>query len=94
MIGSFVNILSGSRQHAFSDPEKSIQDQGGSFVEITVGEDCWIGNNSVLMADVGTRSVIGAGSVVVKEIPSYSVAVGNPCRVIKNLNAAQNGDLL
>lgn len=84
-IGSFVNILSGSRQHIFSDPEKSIQAQDGEFVCITIGADCWIGNNSVLMTDIGNRCVIGAGSVVVKKIPPYSVAVGNPCRVIKDL---------
>lgn len=36
------------------------------------------------MANIGQRSIIGAGSVVVKDIPEYSVAVGNPARVIKS----------
>jgi len=85
LIGSFVNILSGKQQHNFSEPGKTIQSQGGNFTRIRIGTDCWIGNNSVLMSDIGNRSIIGAGSVVTKQIPPYSVAVGNPCRVIKDL---------
>ncbi len=54
---------------------------------ITVGNDVWIGGNVCVMPGVtiGDNCVIGAGSVVVKDIPSNSVAVGNPCRVIKTL---------
>ncbi len=87
LIGSFVNILSGNRQHNFNEAGKPIQSQKGKFIRITIGADCWIGNNSVLMTKIGNRSVIGAGSVVTKPIPPYSVAVGNPCRVIKKLPA-------
>jgi acetyltransferase-like isoleucine patch superfamily enzyme len=83
MIGSFVNILSGRRQHNYSDMTQKIQSQGGTFQRISIGNDCWIGNNTTVMADVGDRTVIGAASVVVKPIPSFSIAVGNPCRVIK-----------
>lgn len=54
---------------------------------ITVGNDVWIGANVCVLPGVtiGDGCVIGAGSVVVKDIPSYSVAVGNPCKVIKTL---------
>ncbi len=56
---------------------------------IKVGNNVWIGGNVVVLPGVtiGDNVVIGAGSVVVKDIPSNSVAVGNPCRVIKELNA-------
>lgn len=52
---------------------------------ITVGNDVWIGANVCVLPGVtiGDDCVIGAGSVVVKDIPPHSVAVGNPCRVIK-----------
>lgn len=55
---------------------------------IKVGNNVWIGGNVVVLPGVtiGDNVVIGAGSVVVKDIPSNSVAVGNPCRVIKELN--------
>lgn len=52
---------------------------------ITVGNDVWIGANVCVLPGVtiGDDCVIGAGSVVVKDIPPHSVAVGNPCRIIK-----------
>lgn len=54
---------------------------------ITIGDNCWIGGSSVILpgATIGDNCVIGAGSVVTKDIPSNSVAVGNPCRVIRSI---------
>ena len=54
---------------------------------IRVGNNVWIGGGAILVAGVtiGDNSVIGAGSVVVKDIPANVVAVGNPCKVIKQL---------
>lgn len=55
--------------------------------QITVGSDVWIGANVCVLPGVtiGDDCVIGAGSVVVKDIPPHSVAVGNPCKVIKKI---------
>ncbi len=54
---------------------------------ITVGNDVWIGAHVCVLPGVtiGDNCVIGAGSVVTKDIPSGSVAVGNPCKVIKKI---------
>ena len=54
---------------------------------ITIGEDVWVGGNVVVCpgVSIGDRSVIGAGSVVTKDIPDDVFAAGNPCRVIRNL---------
>lgn len=54
---------------------------------IVVGNDVWIGGNVCVMPGVtiGDNAVIGAGSVVTKSIPSNVVAVGNPCKAIKNI---------
>ena len=54
---------------------------------IKVGNNVWFGGNVVVLGGVsiGDNCVIGAGAVVTKDIPSDSVAAGNPCRVIKNL---------
>ncbi|MGV0919300.1 sugar O-acetyltransferase [Empedobacter falsenii] len=52
---------------------------------ITVGDSVWFGGNVVVMPGVtiGDNTIIGAGSVVTKDIPSNVIAVGNPCKVIK-----------
>ncbi len=59
---------------------------------ITVGDNVWIGAGVQVMPGVtiGSNVVIGGGSVVVKDIPDNSVAVGNPCKVIRTLTAAES----
>lgn len=57
---------------------------------VTIGNDVWIAAGALILPGVtiGDGSVIGAGSVVTKDIPPYSLAVGNPCRVIRSLKPA------
>ena len=59
---------------------------------IRIGDGCWLGGGVIVLPGVtiGSGSVIGAGSVVTKDIPANSVAVGNPCRVIRTIN--ENSD--
>ena len=54
---------------------------------ITIGDNVWIGGSTIICAgvNIGSNTTIGAGSVVTKNIPANVVAVGNPCRVIKNI---------
>ena len=54
-------------------------------IEVTVGDNVWIGGNAVICPGVhiGNNVVIGAGSVVTHDIPDWSLAAGNPCRVIR-----------
>ena len=54
---------------------------------VTIGNNVWIGGSVTILPDVtiGDNVTIGAGSVVTKDIPSNSIAVGNPCKVIKTL---------
>ena len=84
LVASGVHIMSGSGQHRFDNTDLPIQQQGGTYQKISIGEDCWIGNGALVMADIGDKSIIGAGSVVTKPIPPYSIAVGNPARVVKD----------
>ena len=53
--------------------------------EIDVGDETWIGNNVVILGKVkiGKHCVIGAGSIVTKDLPDYSVSVGNPAKIVK-----------
>ena len=54
---------------------------------ITIGNDCWIGGAAIILPgiSIGDRCVIGAGSVITKNIPSDSLVVGNPGKVVKSL---------
>ena len=54
-------------------------------IEVTIGDNVWLGGNTVVLPGVhiGDNTVIGAGSVVTKDIPAWCVAAGNPCRVIR-----------
>ncbi len=56
-------------------------------IDITVGDNVWIGGNTCVMPGVtiGNNVVIGAGSVVTKDLPDDVIAVGNPCRVVRKI---------
>jgi len=83
LLGSGVHIMSGSGQHDFSDLDTPIQQQGGTYKKIVIGEDSWLGNGSLVMANIGKHCIVAAGTVVVKDIPDYAVVAGNPARIIK-----------
>lgn len=55
---------------------------------INIGANCWLGAGVIILPNItiGEGSVIGAGSIVTKDIPPHSVAVGNPCKVIKSVD--------
>lgn len=63
--------------------------------EVTIGDNVWIGGNVVICPGVhiGDNVVIGAGSVVTKDIPDWSVAAGNPCRVLRTITDADKKKL-
>lgn len=59
-------------------------------IEVIIGDNVWIGGNSVICPGVhiGSNTVIGAGSVVTRDIPDWCVAAGNPCKVIHSITEA------
>lgn len=71
--------------HSFANPNIPIMEQPIKQLNIVkIGDGAWIGENACIIgASVGKNSVIGANSVVTKDIPDYCVAVGAPARVIK-----------
>lgn len=71
--------------HRFDDPDVPHSLQGHEGTDIVIGKDVWIGGRCILLAGtkIGDHSVIAAGSVVSHEIPPYSIAVGNPARVVR-----------
>lgn len=71
--------------HNYQDAYTPIKDQGISFIcPVHIGEGSWLGENvCVCGANIGRHCVIGANSVVTKDIPDYCVAIGAPAKIIK-----------
>lgn len=83
MIGPNVTIATAGHPILPSLREKAMQYN----IDVHIGRNVWIGAGSVILPGitVGDNSVIGAGSVVTKDIPANVVAVGNPCRVMREI---------
>jgi acetyltransferase-like isoleucine patch superfamily enzyme len=83
------NVVASGLNHGYEDIHMPISKQNINTAPIVIEDECWIGANVVIVAGVtiGKHCVIAAGSIVTKDIPSYSVAVGNPARVIKQYDA-------
>lgn len=56
--------------------------------KVTIGRNCWIGAGTVINPgiSIGENTVIGSGSIVIKDVPKNSVAVGNPCKVLREIS--------
>jgi len=78
--------------HGYEDIETPIKNQPLKFVsEVEIGENAWIGENvSIIGCKIGRNSVIGANSVVTKDIPEFCVAVGAPAKVVKRFDKNKN----
>lgn len=84
LIGTHAEVINGGKQHYFDRLDIPIKEQGGEYPKVVIGEDCWIGDGAIVLADVGQKSVIGTRSLVHKPIPEYSLAAGSPARVIRS----------
>ncbi|MGB3641105.1 MAG: DapH/DapD/GlmU-related protein [Rivularia sp. (in: cyanobacteria)] len=75
-----------ANNHIFADPTRLIEEQGVTREGIVIEDDCWLGHNVTVLdgVNIGKGSIIGAGSVVNKSIPPFSIAVGTPARIIRN----------
>lgn len=84
LIAAHTGII--ANNHLFVDPVQKIRDQGLTRKGITIEDDCWLGYGVKVLdgVTIGQGSVIGAGAVVTKDIPPYSIAVGVPARPIGN----------
>jgi galactoside O-acetyltransferase len=74
-----------SQQHTYGRLDIPIKEQPAEMGKVTLEDDVWLGCNSSILPGVriGKGSIVGAGAVVTKDIPPYSVAVGVPAKVIK-----------
>lgn len=73
--------------HIFRAPDTLIASQGYELKDVVIKDGAWIGYRAIILPGVtiGKHSVVGAGSVVTRDVPDYCVAVGAPARVIKKI---------
>lgn len=92
LIASYVAII--GENHSMN-PEADIRYGNQPLIKqnVLIGDNCWIGEKVIILpgVEIGEWSIIGAGSIVCKSIPAYSIAAGNPARVIKKYNFEKHG---
>jgi len=88
-IGNFVRIASNvfitNANHEFSNKDIPIMDQGIATGDVIIEDDVWIGHGAIILPgiNIGKGAIIAALSVVTKNVPAFTIAGGNPARVIK-----------
>ena len=83
------HVVMSGMNHSYETIEVPIKAQPVLARPIVIEDECWIGANTVITAGVriGKHSVVGGGSVVTKDVPPYSVVVGNPARLVRQYDA-------
>jgi acetyltransferase-like isoleucine patch superfamily enzyme len=81
-MGAYVQLL--AENHVFADADQPIARQGVESRGIDIGDDCWLGNNAIVLdgVTVGRGAVVGAGAVVTRSVEPDTIVAGNPARVI------------
>lgn len=85
------NVVISGLNHNYEDINQPIQTQGVRTAPVLIEDECWIGANAVITAGttIGKHCVIAAGAVVTKNVPAFSIAAGNPAKVIKKYDQDQ-----
>jgi acetyltransferase-like isoleucine patch superfamily enzyme len=83
------NVYISDFDHKFADLTTPIKDQGIAKSRVRIGRDVWLGTKVTVArgVEIGEGAVVGANSVVTKDLPAFSVSVGAPARVIKDRRA-------
>ena len=81
MLADGVQVLSGQHQHgAESDQGQALRDNPQQFDRVCIGQGAWLGAGCIVMADVGSRAVVGAGAVVTRPVPEGARVGGVPAK--------------
>ena len=84
LIAAGTHVPSGAETHGTARVDLPMRDQPGTLRCVRIGEGAWIGNQAVVLADVGRHAIVGAGAVVTRPVPDYAIAVGVPARVVRD----------
>lgn len=100
MCGPNVTLVTAMHPLRYQDRNLRTRPDGTTYdleyaKPITIGNNCWLASNVTVIGGVtiGDGCVIGAGSVVTRDIPANSLAVGNPCRVLRQITQADALDM-
>jgi virginiamycin A acetyltransferase len=85
LIGSRVSLLSGGQLHVMDELGNWLPTDLSRRQQIEIGENAWIGEGAIIMADVGMRAMVSAGAVVSAAVPERVMVAGNPARFVKRL---------
>lgn len=91
LLGSRVSIINGGQQHALGPDGRLTPFDRTRACRVHLGEQTWIGEGAIIMADVGPRCIVGAGSVVTRPVPEGFIVAGNPIRMIRKIEHAGEG---
>ncbi len=83
IIAARCSLMSGAHYHDVDDMEHTFYESKSNFKRIFLGDNLWIGTHAVVMEDVASDTAIGAGAVVTKKFPPYSILGGVPARLIR-----------
>lgn len=84
LLGPDVQIPSGPMTHGIKLTNELIRNQPGTIERITIGTNTWIGTQCTILANVGRHTVVGAGTIVTRNISDGIIAAGNPAKKIRN----------
>ena len=82
LLAAGVHVPSGPYTHG-TDPSSPIHGQPGSLRVVRIGAGTWVGSNAVVLADIGSHTIVGAGAVVTRPLPDRVIAAGVPARIVK-----------
>jgi virginiamycin A acetyltransferase len=88
LVGSRASLLSGGGQHTRTDDGRWTSFDGSRLRRVEIGEDVWIGEAAIVMANVERGAMIAAGSVVSAPVAADVMVAGNPSRFVRKLEAA------